>query len=94
MLNETGGICPITLCAKGLINGPCGGSRDGKCETDPERDCAWVLIYQRPKALGQLDKMRGVREPRDYRKANRPRGIVYTPSATKQRRSYDAALRV
>ena len=82
MLNETGGICPITLCAKGLINGPCGGSRDGKCETDPERDCAWVLIYHRLKALGQLDRMRRVREPRDYSKANRPRKITYTPSAT------------
>ena len=81
MLNETGGICPITLCAKGLINGPCGGSRDGKCETDPERDCAWVLIYHRLKALGQLDKMRRIREPQDYSKANRPRKIMYTPSA-------------
>ena len=82
MLNETGGICPITLCAKGLINGPCGGSRDGKCETDPERDCAWVLIYRRLEALGQLDRMQRVRKPKDYSKANRPRQITYAPSAT------------
>ena len=82
MLNETGGICPVTLCAKGLINGPCGGSRDGKCETDPERDCAWVLIYRRLEALGQLDRMQRVRKPKDYSKANRPRQITYTPSAT------------
>jgi len=78
MLNETGGICPITLCAKGLINGPCGGSRDGKCETDPERDCAWMLIYERLKALDQLDKMQVIRGLRDHSKANRPRKIVWT----------------
>jgi len=82
MLNETGGICPVTLCAKGLINGPCGGSRDGKCETDPERDCAWVLIYRRLEALGQLDRMQRARKLKDYSKANRPRQITYTPSAT------------
>jgi ferredoxin len=81
MLNETGGICPITLCAKGLVHGPCGGSQDGKCEADRERDCAWMLIYDRLRALGELDNMRKIREPRDYSKANRPRKIVHTPSA-------------
>jgi hypothetical protein len=82
MLNETGGICPITLCAKGLLNGPCGGTRaGGKCEDDLERDCAWALIYHRLKALGQLDKLRRIREPRDYGKANRPRKITHTPVA-------------
>jgi ferredoxin len=80
MLNETGGICPITLCAKGLVNGPCGGSRNGKCETDPERDCAWELIYRRLQILGKLDSMRKIRSPRDHSKANRPRKITYTPS--------------
>lgn len=47
ILNETAGICPVTTCAKGLLNGPCGGMEDGKCEADRENDCAWVLIYER-----------------------------------------------
>jgi hypothetical protein len=81
MLNETGGICPITLCAKGLVNGPCGGSRDGKCETEPEHDCAWMLIYRRLQAPGEVDKMRKIRPPRDHSKAKRPRRITYHEAA-------------
>ena len=77
MLNDTGGICPITLCAKGLVNGPCGGTRDdGKCEADPEKDCAWQLIYDRLQALGQLDKMRRMHSPRKWHKSSRPRMLV------------------
>lgn len=48
-LNLTGGICPLTACSKGLLNGPCGGTKDGKCEVNPEMDCGWALIYQRLK---------------------------------------------
>ncbi|MGB9618435.1 MAG: methylenetetrahydrofolate reductase C-terminal domain-containing protein [Desulfomonilaceae bacterium] len=73
VLNETGGICPVTKCAKSLLNGPCGGSKNGKCEVDPTRDCAWVLIYNRLKALGELDTLREYKEPKDYRKMNKPR---------------------
>ncbi|WP_029918237.1 methylenetetrahydrofolate reductase C-terminal domain-containing protein [Pelobacter seleniigenes] len=47
LLNESAGICPVTTCAKGLLNGPCGGMADGQCETDHDRECAWVRIYQR-----------------------------------------------
>ena len=72
-LGETAGICPITACAKGLLNGPCGGSKDGKCEVDPDRDCAWILIYERLKALGRLGLMLKCRPPRDFQKAQRPR---------------------
>lgn len=57
ILHLTGGICPIARCSKSLLNGPCGGSKDGKCEINPEMDCAWQLIYDRLKALGQLDKL-------------------------------------
>ena len=46
-LNETGGICPITACSKSLINGPCGGGRNGKCEIDMEKTCGWEQIYKR-----------------------------------------------
>jgi ferredoxin len=53
MLARTGGICPVTRCSKSLVNGPCGGEINGKCEVDAEKDCAWVLIYRRLKALGK-----------------------------------------
>ena len=52
-LNHTGGICPITACSKGLLNGPCGGAKNGKCEVDPETDCGWELIYKRLKEVGK-----------------------------------------
>ncbi|MBM4273027.1 MAG: 5,10-methylenetetrahydrofolate reductase [Deltaproteobacteria bacterium] len=75
ILNDTAGICPVTKCAKGLLNGPCGGSEDGKCEADPARDCAWVLIYNRMTALGEADRLRRYVEPKDYSKAAKPRTL-------------------
>ncbi len=53
-IHNFGGLCPITRCAKGLLNGPCGGSVDGKCEVNKDMDCVWELIYRRMKKLGQL----------------------------------------
>ena len=73
ILFETGGICPLTRCAKGLLNGPCGGMREGKCEVDPTRDCAWALIYERLKAQGRLDLFLKFRPPRDHRVSASPR---------------------
>lgn len=55
ILIATQGICPRTRCAKGLVNGPCGGFVDGKCETDLNKDCAWVLIYEKLKQNGKLN---------------------------------------
>ena len=72
-LGWTGGICPVTMCAKGLVNGACGGAKNGKCEVSPDNDCAWVLIYERLKALGQLDNMKEVKAPKDYSKQLNPR---------------------
>jgi ferredoxin len=66
ILGETGGICPVTSCHKGLVNGPCGGTNNGKCEIDPEKDCAWTLIYNRLKELGRLDSMRTLQKPRNH----------------------------
>src|SRR4030066_1069900 len=60
VLEKTGGICPISRCAKQLFNGPCGGSSKGKCEIKRETDCAWQLIYDRLKALGQLHRLEEV----------------------------------
>jgi hypothetical protein len=78
-LGKFAGICPLTQCAKGLLNGPCGGSSNGKCETDPERDCAWVKIYERLKALGELEKMTKIAAPKDWSKMTRPREIKVAP---------------
>lgn len=65
-LNVTGGICPIVDCAKSLLNGPCGGAKDGKCEVNPDKDCAWELIYKRLKAQGR--EFTNNIETRDYGK--------------------------
>jgi hypothetical protein len=66
IIGETGGICPVTTCHKGLVNGPCGGTNNGKCEIDSEKDCAWTLIYNRLKELGRLDSMRVLQKPRNH----------------------------
>lgn len=66
IIGETGGICPVTACHKGLVNGPCGGTNSGKCEIDSNKDCAWTLIYNRLKALGRLDAMRRYQKPRNH----------------------------
>ena len=73
---STGGLCPITLCAKSLLNGPCGGAEDGKCEVDHNRDCGWILIYERLKKLGQLDRIRGYVEPKQNSKWARSRTLI------------------
>jgi ferredoxin len=66
MLAHFGGICPITRCAKRLLNGPCGGSLEDRCEVDPEKPCAWQLIYKRLKAIGQLDRLEEIVPPKDW----------------------------
>ena len=75
ILGETAGICPITACHKGLVNGPCGGTNNGKCEVDKEKDCAWTLIYQRLEEQGRLDLMRKYHPPRNFQVVPRPRTI-------------------
>ncbi len=66
VLHLTGGICPITRCAKSLLNGPCGGSERGRCEVDPALECAWCLIYQRLAALGRLESLAEIWQVRDW----------------------------
>ena len=82
-LGKFAGICPLTQCAKGLLNGPCGGYKDGKCEVEPERDCAWVKIYERLKVLGILEKMKEIIDPKDRSKMTRPREIEVAPLEVK-----------
>jgi ferredoxin len=66
ILAETGGVCPIARCSKRMLNGPCGGSAQGKCEVSPEMPCGWQLIYDRLKTLGQLDRFEKPVDPKDW----------------------------
>ena len=75
VLGSTGGVCPITRCAKSLVNGPCGGQKNGKCEVNPDNDCAWILIYKRLEATGQLDKLGQTRPDKGHAGAAYPRHI-------------------
>ncbi|MCX5804106.1 MAG: methylenetetrahydrofolate reductase C-terminal domain-containing protein [Proteobacteria bacterium] len=61
-------ICPITRCAKGLFNGPCGGSKDGKCEVNPDTPCAWQLIITRLDESGRLNLLQAIHPPADWSK--------------------------
>lgn len=75
VLGLTAGICPITACHKGLLNGPCGGTNNGKCEVDKEKDCAWTLIYNRLEEQGRLDVMRRYQPPKNYQAVPRPKTV-------------------
>ena len=66
IIADFGGVCPTTQCAKELLNGPCGGSMNGMCEVDGEKDCAWEIIYKRLKAIGRLDMLDRVHEPKEH----------------------------
>lgn len=71
ILAYTGGICPVTRCAKGLMVGPCGGVNNGKCEVDSNNDCAWVQIYKRMEQLGELEMLKKL-DPKNYAKTQKP----------------------
>ena len=77
-LDEFAGICPITRCAKRLLNGPCGGSQEGKCEVNQDLECAWQLIYDRACTLGILDRLEAIAAPQDWSKGNDggPRKVI------------------
>jgi hypothetical protein len=62
-----GGICPVAQCAKGLLNGPCGGAMDGKCEVD-ERSCVWDEIFKKLKKMGKLEYMEIIHDPKSHRR--------------------------
>jgi len=79
VLDRFGGVCPVPRCPKSLLNGPCGGSANGRCEVDPENiPCAWQLIYDRLKRLGQLDQLMAVEPAKDCSTSHHggPRKVV------------------
>ena len=65
-LNLTGGICPITACSKSLVNGQCGGAKNGKCEVDPSMECGWERIQKRLAQVGRLDALKAPVQVRNY----------------------------
>jgi ferredoxin len=69
VLHEYGGICPVTRCAKHMLNGPCSGSREDRCEVNPERQCAWQLIYKRLKDIDQLDRLKKIKPPKNWNRS-------------------------
>ena len=80
VLNETGGICPVTLCPKGLLNGPCGGMKNYKCEIDENMDCAWVKIYERSVIQNTLEDIKKTARPKDYSVKKPAAAIKFTGS--------------
>lgn len=78
LLGITGGLCPVTLCAKGLVNGQCGGANEGLCEVGDGRPCGWELIYKRCEELGTLDQLKRFIEPRDHSKQDIPEKLRTT----------------
>jgi ferredoxin len=72
ILTLTGGICPVTRCPKGLLNGPCGGTKNGKCEVSQDIPCAWVLIYEKMRDLGKLDALKKTIGAKNWSKVRRP----------------------
>ncbi len=78
ILADTGGVCPVARCAKNLLNGPCGGSQDGKCEVNDQQDCAWQLIFDRMKSSSRLEYFTRVKAPKDWSRSGSggPRKIV------------------
>jgi len=84
VLGYTAGICPVTACHKGLLNGPCGGTNRGKCEVDQDRDCAFTLIYNRLKEQNRLELMKYYHPPRNAQVLPRPRVKILDPKEMEQ----------
>jgi len=79
VLGETGGICPVTRCAKSLFNGPCGGTTlDGKCEVNNDVPCAWYEIYERLKKQGRLECILKIKTPREWENQTQ-RSLIQEP---------------
>ena len=77
MLGTTGGLCPVTRCAKGLLNGPCGGTVNGRCEVDPEKECAWSRIYHRLELEGRLDNLREILPLHPHDRTTTPGTVIH-----------------
>jgi len=88
VLGLTGGICPVTMCAKGLYNGPCGGTNKGNCEVSKDQPCAWYMIYERLAKQGRLDLIQKIKPPVEHMDQV-PRSLVQ-PGYTKPEESEES----
>ena len=79
VIEATGGLCPMTLCSKQLLNGPCGGAENGKCEVDNKRGCGWIMIYERLQRLGRPELLEPYQKPKNHARWSRPRTLKVTP---------------
>lgn len=73
IIDKTGGICPVTTCPKGILNGPCGGTNNGMCEVSPDIECAWAKIYARMERTGEVEKFKQINPAKDYSKKLSPK---------------------
>jgi hypothetical protein len=71
ILTESAGICPVTACPKGLLNGPCGGMDEGRCEIDQEAECAWAQIFAKSKGSGSMNLAETI-PPKNFSKIPKP----------------------
>jgi len=71
-----GGVCPISRCPKSMLNGPCGGSVDGKCEVSSDLDCIWDIIFKRLAEKGRLDRLKEIKKPKDWSKSTEMRRVL------------------
>ena len=83
IIHTTGGICPIARCAKSMLNGPCGGSSNGKCEVNLDIDCAWYAIHERLKLQNRLDLIEQVSPPKDWATSHSGGRRVYVKEEAK-----------
>lgn len=87
IIGKTGGICPVTSCPKGILNGPCGGCRDGACEVSPDIKCAWVRIYERMKRLDRLQELcENTLEAKDWSESTKPKTLATRPHSKEEGR--------
>lgn len=74
--DEFGSLCPIARCPKSMLNGPCGGAKNGKCEISSDIDCVWDIIYKNLKKKGQLNKLKEIKKPKDWSKSIEQRRTI------------------
>ena len=86
ILDKTAGVCPVTQCAKSLVHGPCGGQKNGRCEVNPENECAWIRIFRRLQEQGRLEVLLQPREDKNYQHTAHPQAHSLRDTANRKGR--------
>jgi len=76
VVDNYSGLCPVSRCPKSMLNGPCGGAKNGRCEVDEDLECIWDLVYKQLKLKGRLAQLKTIQKPKDWQKATQTRRIV------------------